>query len=281
LRTILDPGDEVIIPTPCYYFQGCVALAGGVARYVSMQETNGYKWDIAPIEAAITNRTRALVVNTPTNPTGYVLNRNELEALAALALKHDLVIIAEESYDRLVYDGRSHQSIAASPEVVQQTILLKSLTKSYAMPAWRVGYIVAPAPFAEPAVKAVEWELLHCNHVAQAAATAAILGPQEYLLSMTQEFQEARDQLLAGLAEFSEITCIAPQGGPFLFLNIERIFASSEAASDALLEVGVPTVPGWYCQSDTHVRLAMGASPPQLGEVLRRIGQVAHAHQRA
>jgi aminotransferase len=279
-RTILDPGDEVIIPSPCYYFQGCVALAGGVSRYAPMAEARGYRWDIAPIKAAITPRTRALVLNTPTNPTGYVLTAEELEELAALALQHNLIVIADESYDRLVYDGRVHRSIAAIPEIAEQTVLVKSLTKSYAMPAWRVGYIVAPEVFIEPAVKALEWELLHCNHVAQAAAAAAMRGPQGHLLNMAQEFQGARDQLLAGLAAIDGISCVSPHGGPFLFLNIQRLFASSEAASDALLAVGVPTVPGWYCQSDAHVRLAMGAAPQQLDQVIQRIGQVVHATQR-
>jgi aminotransferase len=278
-RTILDPGDEVIIPTPCYYFQGCVALAGGVARYVPMQETEGYRWEIEPLEAAITPRTRALVVNSPTNPTGYMLTAREIDELAAMALRHNLIIVADESYDRLVFDGRSHLSLAAIPEVAEQTILIKSLTKSYAMPAWRVGYLVAPEAFVGPATRTIEWELLHCNHIAQAAAAAAIRGPQEHLLNMALEFQRARDQLLAGLVEYDEISCLPPQGGPFLFLNIQRIFASSQAASDALLEVGVPTVPGWYCQSDAHVRMAMGASPPQLNEVIRRIGLAVHSYQ--
>jgi aminotransferase len=278
-RTILDPGDEVIIPTPCYYFQGCVALAGGVARYVPMQETKGYRWEIEPLEAAITPRTRALVVNTPTNPTGHMLTAREIEELASMALRHNLIIVADESYDRLVFDGRTHLSIAAIPEVAEQTILIKSLTKSYAMPAWRVGYLVAPEAFVEAATRTIEWELLHCNHVAQAAAAAAIRGPQEHLLNMALEFQRARDQLLAGLVEYDEISCLPPQGGPFLFLNIQRIFTSSQAASDALLEVGVPTVPGWYCQSDAHIRMGMGASPSQLDEVVRRIGLAVHTYQ--
>jgi aminotransferase len=279
-RTLLEPGDEVIIPSPCYYFQGCVGLAGGVARYVPMTESTHFGWNVDAIAAAVTPRSRALVVNTPVNPTGHVLTGEEIEGLARLARVHDLYVVADESYDRMIYDGRRHLSLAAVPELASRLLLVKSLTKSYAMPAWRVGYLVGPAEFVEVCVKALEWELLHSNHVAHAAAAAAITGPQDGLVRMAAEFQAARDHLLDGLAGVEGIRCVTPQGGPFLFLNIADLFASSQAASDALLEAGVPTVPGWYCQSDSHVRLSMGAPATVLDEVVRRLAQVAQSQLR-
>jgi aminotransferase len=298
-RALLEPGDEVVIPSPCYFFHGCIELAGGVAVHVPMAEETGFAWDMEAIAAAITPRTRAIVVNTPVNPTGYVLTRAEIAALADLALAHDLLIIADESYDRMVYDGYQHESVAAIPEAAacplclatlacrpgqagqaggqarERTILIRSCTKSYAMPAWRVGYIVAPADLTAQFTKAMEWELLHVNHVAQAAAAAAIDGPQDWLEDVAEEFQRARDWLLSGLAKVDGFSCVRPRGGPFLFLNIARLFASSEAASDALLAVGVPTVPGRYCQSDAHVRLAFGATSDVLDRVIARLAEVA------
>ncbi|HEV8638257.1 MAG TPA: pyridoxal phosphate-dependent aminotransferase [Chloroflexota bacterium] len=280
-RTLLEPGDEVLIAAPCYFFHGCVRLAGGVAVHVPMAEADGFAWDVPSLDAAVTPRTRALVVSTPVNPTGRVLTRAELIALAELALSRDLLVIADESYDRLVFDGWRHESIAALPGMAERTVLIKSCTKSYAMPAWRVGYVVAPPPLTGALTKALEWEQLHTGHVAQAAAAAAIGGPQDWLADVGAEFQAARDRLLTGLAGLDGFSCVPPRGGPFLFLNVSRLFASSEEASQALLEAGVPTTPGWYCQSDAHVRLAIGAPPPVLDEVVARLTEVARRRRMA
>lgn len=274
-RAVLEPGDEVVIPAPCYFFHGPVHLAGGMPVHVPMREATGWAWAMDRIAAAITPRTRVLVVSTPVNPTGRVLTQAELAELAGLAVRYDLLIVADESYDRLVYDGRSHASIAARPEAADRTVLIKSCTKSYAMPAWRVGYTVAPAGLTAQLTKALEWEQLHAGHVAQAAAAAAIAGPQDWLVGIAAELQAARDHLLAGLAEASGITCVPPQGGPFLFLNTGRHFASSDEASAALLAMGIPTTPGWYCQSDAHVRLAFGAAPAVLDQVSARLVRLA------
>lgn len=203
------------------------------------------------------------------------MTRADTEALGELARAHDLFVIADDSYDRLVYDGHRHESMAALPNESERTILIKSCTKSYAMPAWRVGYIVAAASLIDPFTKVLEWELLHANHVAQAAAAAAIEGPQDWLEDVPIEFETARDQLIAGLVETEGFSCVPPRGGPFLFLNIEQLFTSSDAASDALLAVGLPTVPGRYCQSDAHVRMAFGARPGVLDQVLIRMAEVA------
>jgi aspartate/methionine/tyrosine aminotransferase len=161
-----------------------------------------------------------------------------------------------------------------------RTILIKSFTKSYAMPAWRVGYIVASARLTVHLTKALEWEILHVSYIAQAAATAAMEGPQGWLADVAAEFQAARDQLLTGLQGVDGYSCVRPRGGPFLFLNTGRLFASSQEASEALLTVGVPTTPGWYCQSDAHVRLAFGAAPSVLDQVIARLAEVARrSHQ--
>jgi aminotransferase len=274
-RTLLAPGDEVLIPSPCFFFHGCVELAGGRTVYVPMAEENGFAWDFEAIARAITGRTRIIVVNTPVNPTGRVLTRAELATLAELALAHDLLLISDESYDRLVYDGLRHESVAALPQVASQTILIKSCTKSYAMPGWRVGYIVAPPEMVSLFNRALEWEQLHVCHVAQATAAAAIEGPQYWLTNAAAEFQAARDFLLAGFNRLAGLSCVRPKGGPFIFLNTSRLFSSSREASDALLAVGVPTTPGFYCQSDAHVRLAFGADPAVLGEVVARLAKVA------
>jgi aspartate/methionine/tyrosine aminotransferase len=270
-RAILRPGDEVIVPAPCYFFHGCVELAGGVTVHVPMREEDGFAWDHEAIKRAITPRSRAIMISSPVNPTGYVLSPSDLDALARLAVEHDLLVVSDESYDRMVYDGAAHLSIAALPETVARTVLIRSFTKSYAMPAWRVGYIVAPPPFVDLFAKALEWEFLHPSHVGQAACTAAMCGDRRWLGDIAAEFQSRRDRILAGLANVPGVPCARPRGGPFVFLDVHRSFASSLAASDAFLAVGVPTTPGWYCQSDRHVRLAFGATDETLDRAVERI----------
>ena len=176
-RAILDPGDEVIIPAPCYFFGGCVEMAGGRPVHVPMDEAAGYAWDIDRIAGAVTPRTVAIVVNTPVNPTGVVLGEDTLRAIADLAERHDLLIVSDESYDTMVYDGRRHVSCASIGNAASRTALIRSFTKSYAMPAWRVGYIVGPPSVVDACTKAMEWEQLHGSHVAQAGAAAAMRNP--------------------------------------------------------------------------------------------------------
>lgn len=270
-RALLAPGDEVLIPAPSYFFHGPVTLAGGCPVHVLMSEEHGFAWDHDALREAITPRTRAILISSPVNPTGYVASAADLEAVAQLALDAGLFVVSDESYDRLIYDGRPHLSPFARAEIADRTILIKSFTKSFAMPAWRVGYVVGPAAIIDECVRAVEWDVLYNNHVAQAAAVAAMSGSQDWLRGIADEFQSARDTLLQSLRRVDWIRCTRPGGGPFLFLDIAARFASSEAASKALLEVGVPTTPGHYFQSDRHVRLAFGAPKPVLEDAVMRI----------
>ena len=278
-RAILDPGDEVLVPAPCFFFGGCVELAGGRPVYVQMDEDSGFAWDLDRLEAAITGRTVAVVVNTPVNPTGVVLGEDELGAIAELASRHDLLVIADESYDTMVYDGRRHVSIARAPAAAGRTLLVRSFTKSFAMPAWRIGYVIGPAPLIDACTKTLEWELLHSNHVAQAGVAAAVRGSLAFQTEMAQTFELKRDVLIAEIDRVLGLRVARPSGGPFLFINTASVFGSSETASQALLDAGVPTTPGHYCESDRHVRLAFGAAPDVLREAGRRIAAVVGARR--
>lgn len=274
-RAILDPGDEVIIPAPCYFFGGCVEMAGGHPVHVPMDEAADYAWDIDSIAAAVTPRTVAIVVNTPVNPTGVVLGDETLRAIADLAERHDLLIVSDESYDTMVYDGRRHLSCASIGNAASRTALIRSFTKSYAMPAWRVGYIVGPRSIIDASAKALEWEQLHGSHVAQAGAAAAMRHPVYPGDSMAREFQQLRDVIHPFVAADHPLHAVKPSGGPFVFINVAGAFESSTQASAALLEAGIPTTAGHFCRSDRHVRMAFGASPEVLREAGRRIADVA------
>lgn len=276
-RAILDPGDEVIIPAPCYFFGGCVEMAGGRPVHVPMDEAAEYAWDVECIAAAVTPRTVAIVVNTPVNPTGVVLESDTLRAIVDLAERHDLLIVSDESYDTMVYDGRRHVSCASIGNAASRTALIRSFTKSYAMPAWRVGYIVGPASVIDACTKAMEWEQLHGSHVAQAGAAAAVRNPAYPGDSMAREFQRLRDVIHPFVAPDRPLHALKPAGGPFVFINVSEAFDSSTQASAALLEAGIPTTAGHFCRSDRHVRMAFGASPEVLREAGRRIAEVVAA----
>lgn len=276
-RAILDPGDEVIIPAPCYFFGGCVETAGGRPVHVPMEEAAGYAWDVERIAAAVTPRTVAIVVNTPVNPTGVVLGEDTLHAIADLAERHDLLIVSDESYDTMVYDGRRHVSCASIAGAARRTVLIRSFTKSYAMPAWRVGYIVGPRSIIDASTKALEWEQLHGSHVAQAGAAAAMHHPVYPGDSMAREFQQLRDVIHPFVAPGHPLHALEPAGGPFVFINVSEVFDSSAQASAALLDAGIPTTAGHFCRSDLHVRMAFGASPDVLREAGRRIAEIGAA----
>ncbi|MFA5058294.1 MAG: aminotransferase class I/II-fold pyridoxal phosphate-dependent enzyme, partial [Opitutaceae bacterium] len=174
LATLLDPGDEVLLFSPSFFFDGIIDLIGGAARYVPLDRKNGFAFDADAMKAAITKRTKVLLLNTPANPTGRVATLEELQAILQVAEENDLLVISDESYERMVYDGLSHHCIGALPGAEGRVITVQSFTKAYAMPQWRVGYIVCPTPFYPEFVKTLEWMVLSCNYVAQRCAWAAV-----------------------------------------------------------------------------------------------------------
>lgn len=180
-RTLLNPGDEVLIPSPSFFFYGIVELAGGKTVYVPTEEDSGWAWDVDSIEEAITDRTRLLILCNPVNPTGYVVPEATIRAVCRLAQERGIYVLSDESYDRMIYDRVSFTSAAALHEYRHVLILVQSVTKSYAMSAWRIGYIVANAEISSYFAKLLEWESLYGNEICQRAAAAAISGPQDWL----------------------------------------------------------------------------------------------------
>jgi len=267
-RALLEPGDQVVIPTPNFFFDGVVRLAGGEPIYVPCSENEGWRWDLDRIEAAVTPRTRILVACNPTNPTGYLPSRADLEALCAMAERHHFVVLSDESYDRFVYDNARLTCLLELRGSSSNLILVRSLSKSHALAGWRMGYISARPDLIDAFRKVLEWECLHCAYVPQRAATAALEGPQEWLSHLASEYQAVRDQLWATLSESRWLSCAKPLAGPFFFLNVRRAEeASHQDGSEMLLGAGLPTVPGRYFQSPGYVRLPFGADPSTLRRV--------------
>lgn len=257
--TLLNEGDSVLVPSPCYFLEGIIEPLGASIVEVPMREEDNYAWDFGLLERKVNEKTKLVFLNTPVNPTGYVLTTEDLEQLAKIANEHNLLIVADESYDKLVYDGLHHHSIASLARMRNRTILVRSFTKSYAMPHYRVGYIVAPPELIESFTETLEWMMLFGNYVSQKAATAALLGPQDWLEGAFHEFATNRELVCEGINKIPEISCIKPLGGPFIFPNVCRLRGGCKEISDVLLrKFGIPSVPGTYFRSDHHIRIAFG-----------------------
>nr|WP_315463278.1 aminotransferase class I/II-fold pyridoxal phosphate-dependent enzyme [uncultured Rhodoferax sp.] len=272
MSTILAPGDEVIIPSPCFSYDGLVKLAGAQPVYIPMRADTDYAWDFDRIEAAITPRTKLLIINTPMNPTGRVLSRTELIKLADIAHAHNLLVVSDEAYDRLVYDGREHTSIYGVAGMAERTLLVQSATKSFAMGAWRVGWIVAPPAFTTVFAKIAEWMVLAVNHVAQAAVAAALRGSHDWLRDLSTEFESNRDVALDLLRRIEGMTFVVPEGGPFLLPDVSALGVSGDAFAETLItQHGLRVSGGSYYNAPECIRIPFGGTHEAIRETFARI----------
>jgi aminotransferase len=272
IMTAIDPGDEVIVPSPCYFFSGFISLAGGVPVYVPMPEEEGFPLRADIVEKKVTPRTKALIVNTPVNPTGHVAKREELEGLARLAERHDLLVISDETYEKMLYDGRKHISIGSLPGMQKRTITIQSCTKSYGMPAWRTGYTVAPAGITQQLLKLLEWMVLSCNYVSQRALLAALTGPQDWVRNIYKPFEERRDAVFSGFSKIRGISVVRPEAGPFLLPNISSLGLNPDEFSRyAIMRYGIPFDSGRNLGSDAHVRIPFGCEEGVIPELVSRM----------
>ena len=274
MLALLNPGDEVIMPSPCFFFHEVVRLVGGNPITVPMSEEDEYVVNLERLEKAITPQTKALVLNTPLNPTGYVYSLKALEEVYRLAEDHDLLIVADEAYDRYIYDGRRHHTILEVPGAHRRTLLVRSFTKSYALGPWRIGYIVAPQPLIDVCTKVIQWMNLSVNYVSQKVALAALTGPQDWLAHLNAAWQANRDVLSDAVAEMKLVTSVRPRGGPFIFLNIEELSLSEDDFATVLLDRwGIPTTRGIYFNSPGHLRIPFGGDPATIEKLAQRLGE--------
>ncbi len=271
----INPGDEVIIPDPTYEsFVRQVRFAEGVPVCVKVKEENEFRLTPADVESVITKKTRMIILNSPCNPTGSVMNRADLEGIAEIARQNDLIILTDELYEKLTYDGFKHFSISALPEMMERTISVFGFSKTYAMTGWRVGYAVSNRRIVEQMNKIQEFYVTCASSVSQRAALAALEGPQDCVESMIREFTKRRDFLYSELSKSDKIGCVRPKGTFFLFPNISKTGLRSQKAADLLLQKGkVVTVPGkaFGKYGDRFLRLSFASSMDHLQEAAVRI----------
>ena len=278
--TLLNPGDELILPVPAFFFDEMVRLVGGTPVLVPMDEEEGYRLDVERIERAVSSRTKAILLNTPQNPTGYVATLEDLHALGRVAERRDLLVISDESYRRFVYDGLVHRSMITVPGLNERTIVLRSFTKSFALAAWRIGYIVASPPLIAAFTKAQQWMTISVNHVSQKVAEAAITGPQDWLAGLNPQYQHNRDYVCDAIDEIPGVWCVKPQGSPLLWLNISALGISGlEFSEELLTRYGIGSTAGEYFNAATpHVRITFGGSQETLNKFIDRLGRAAAKH---
>jgi aspartate/methionine/tyrosine aminotransferase len=278
-HSLLKPGDAVLAPAPCYFLEGIVEMARAVLVPVLMNESFGFRIDFDRLREVVNKRSRILFINTPANPAGYVLTEQELERITAFAVENNLIILADESYDAMVYDNRQHLSLYRIPEARDRTVLVRSLTKSFAMPSWRVGYLVAHPQLADTFLRLSEWMCLYGSGPIQSAALAALTGPRAWLSDIAEEFAKCRDCFFENVSAIPGITVRKPEGGPFLFPNVSRVSSREADFAHLLLrEFGVPSVPGSLFHATGHLRIAFGANLEILREAASRIAVAALRH---
>lgn len=287
-QVILDEGDEVIIPTPYWVsYPEQVKLAEGTPVYVEGSENNEFKITPAQLESVITNKTKAVILNSPSNPTGMIYTREELEAIGEVCLKHDVLIVSDEIYEKLVYGGAEHVSIAElSPALKEQTIIINGVSKSHSMTGWRIGYAAGNETIIKAMTNLASHSTSNPTSIAQYATIAAYNGTQEPVEMMRKAFEERLNVMHKQLNDIPGFSCLKPQGAFYLFPNaIEAArltgFETVDAWVEAILEEEkVALVPGSGFGSPENVRLSYATSLELLEKAVARIASFMARHMK-
>jgi aminotransferase len=275
LRVLLNPGDEVLIPEPCYVsYIPCVEFAGGTPVSIPTDACDGFRLHAERVRAAITPRTKALLIGSPANPTGAVQSPEDLERLVALANEHDFYLISDEIYDRLTYVG-CHTCLGSLPGARERTVVLNGFSKAYAMTGWRVGYACAPEPIATLMTRVHQYTMLCAPHISQLAAIEALERGEGDVVEMVTDYDHRRRLFVHGLNAIG-LECYEPRGAFYAFPSIRSSgLSSTEFAERLLMEEHVAVVPGgaFGPSGEGHVRCCYATARPLLEEALARMGR--------
>lgn len=272
----IEPGDEVIIPAPYWLsYPEMVTIAGGKSVIIPTSAASGYKITPEQLEQAITEKTKLFVLNSPSNPTGMVYSPEEIEALAQIVVERDLLVVSDEIYDRILYDGAVHRSIASfGPEIYQRTLISNGFAKSYSMTGWRIGYIAGPVDIVKAMINIQSHATSNVCTFAQYGAIAALESPQDCVEEMLKAFTQRRKYILERLKAIPLISCPIPTGAFYVFLNIEETGLKSLDFCDKLLEkYQVAAVPGIAFGDDDCVRLSYATDLTSIEKGIDRLDQ--------
>ena len=276
IQALINPGDEVIIPVPYWVtYKDVVNYAGGVCVFVETDETSGFEVDAAMIERHITPKTKLVIINSPSNPSGSVLSREEFRKIFDLTAKRDIFLLTDECYCHFLYEDRPF-SIAAAPGAKETVVVAGSLSKTYAMTGWRIGFALAPAPIIGAMMKLQSHSTSNPTSIAQKAALEAMRGPQDSIPEMLAEYRRRRDFVVRRLREIPGVTIATPKGAFYAYPNISTAFTgrignSLEFAAELLAQAHVAVVPGEAFGTTSHIRISYATSMHELERGLDRI----------
>ena len=274
MLAMIENGDEVLYPNPGFpIYESMIEFCGGTAVPMRLGEENSFNLDIKEVETQISEKTKLMIVNSPNNPCGSVIDKKDLEALSKLAKENDITVLSDEIYSRFLYEG-SHHSIASFPDMIDRTIILDGYSKTYAMTGWRIGYGIFPDGLVEPISRLVTNSVSCTASFTQRAAIEATEGPQEDSILMVEEFKKRRSIVVDGLNKIDGITCAVPKGAFYAFPNIEGTgMTSSEFANRVLEEAGVAVLAGesFGVYGTGHIRISFANSTENLLQAIDRI----------
>jgi aspartate aminotransferase len=277
IQVLVDHGDEVVLPVPYWVsFKDIIRYAGGKPVYLETTEAENFRITSAAVERAITPRTKAIILNSPSNPAGSVMSPADLEQVVRLAHARGIYVLLDECYIYLQYTGKGISG-ASFTDCKEHVVVLGSLSKTYAMTGWRAGYALAPKPIIQAMSKLQSQDTSSTAAFVQKAAVAALNGPQECVAEMRAEYLSLRDQVLARLKEIPGVRCTVPEGAFYVYPNVSsflgkgKIATASELSTRLLHEAHVVTVPGEAFGTDEHIRISYAVSPADVDEGLKRM----------
>lgn len=283
LQGIIDPGDEVLIPTPCWVsYPEMVRMAGGVPIFIPADESTNFIPTSRDIASRVTRRTKAIIITSPSNPNGSVWEQEQLQFVADLAVSHPFYVISDEIYEKLIYDGRKHLSIAQLGEQIKaQTFLVNGMSKAYAMTGWRIGYVAGPRHEITAMANFQSQATSNANTIAQYAAMKALQGDQSCVDEMVKEFEKRRNLMVDRINAIPGVSCRKPQGAFYIMMNIKQLLgrtyngrvleSSMDFAELLLAEKQVAVVPGVAFEAEGYCRLSYAVSADQINRGLDRI----------
>ena len=273
---LVEPGVDVLIPEPAWVSYGpMVELAGGTAVPVSLDPDDNWRLTPAALEAAATPASRILLVNSPNNPTGRVLDDEELKAIADFARDRELLVFSDEMYEKILYDGHRHTSIATYPGLAERTLIFNGLSKAYAMTGWRLGYVAGPKAYLQQVEKVHSHSVTCATSFVQRAGVVALTGPQEFIGEMVTAWDRRRVAVSDGLSRLKGIDCRRAEGAFYAFADVRGLgISSSDAAEWFLHDAHVAVTPGiaFGAAGEGHVRLSFATSDELLAEAVARLG---------
>ncbi len=277
ILALVDHGDEVIYPNPGYpIYESAINFAGGKAVPLKYSEERDFRFDIAELEQKINKNTKMMIINSPQNPTGGILEDSDLKRIAELAVENDVIVLSDEVYSKMIYEGE-HRTIASYPGMQERTILMDAHSKTYAMTGWRLGYAAMPKPIAEKFTKLNTNTYSHATTFVQIAGIEALEGPQDEVEKMVAIFKTRRDVIVDGMNSINGFTCLKPKGAFYVFPNITATGVKSQELADRILnEAGVACLSGtcFGAMGEGYLRFSYANSLENIEKAVDRIGKL-------